>query len=420
MIAASSSSGAGAQRVAGPLAAELEREGLRRLVAGAREGEDAAPLVQRDLADDVRAGAEAVEPEARRIARHAQRAVSDEPGAQQRRRLEVAEALRQRERVAAVGHGARRVAAVAVEAREPRALAEVLAPAGAEAARPVGPAQPRDADAGARRVLGVRARLQHGGDDLVAGDHRQPRAAHLAVADVQVGAAHAAGMDLHEHVARAIGAELGVRQLARLQRAAGLVEDHRAHRFMIYPRRHGCAHGQLRSRQAQALQWRGSSPRARGRSRALRVRRHRVRRGPRPDRRDARRLAHDPRRILAAAALLGGARRALHALPGGRHAVGRRGRARDRPGRRRRGAQQPVRAGRRPRRRPVGPRRLRAHAPQPGRLPRRLCRPVPGVRREPQRGARPRARERARTRAGPSCASFASSSAGARPTRPVP
>jgi hypothetical protein len=133
--------------------------------------------VQGDLADDVRAGAEAVEPEARRIARHAQRAVPDEPGAQQRRRLEVAEALGQGERVAAVGHRARRVAAVAVEARELGALAEVLALACAEAAGPVGPAQPRDADAGARRVVGLRARLEHGGDDLVAGitGSREPR-----------------------------------------------------------------------------------------------------------------------------------------------------------------------------------------------------------------------------------------------------
>ena len=48
---------------------------------------------------------------------------------------------------------------------------------------------------------GVGARREHGGDDLVARDHGQLRAAHLAVADVQVGAAHAAGVDLDEHVA---------------------------------------------------------------------------------------------------------------------------------------------------------------------------------------------------------------------------
>ena len=109
--------GRGPQRVARPLAAELQREGLRGVVVGAREGEDAPALVQRDLADDVRAGAEAVEPEALRVAGHAQRAVADEPRAQQRRGLEVAEALGQREGVARVGHGARRVAAVAVAGR---------------------------------------------------------------------------------------------------------------------------------------------------------------------------------------------------------------------------------------------------------------------------------------------------------------
>ena len=106
-----------AQRVAGPLAAELEREGLRRLVAARVKAKTRRPWCSGDLADDVRAGAEAVEPEPLPVAGHAQRAVADEPGAQQRRGLEVAEALGQREGVAAVGHGVRRVAAVAVQAR---------------------------------------------------------------------------------------------------------------------------------------------------------------------------------------------------------------------------------------------------------------------------------------------------------------
>ena len=188
------------------------------------------------------------------------------------------------------------------------------------------------------------------------------------------------------------GSQLRVGQLARLQRATGLVEDHGAHRHMIYPRKHGGAHRQLRPRQAQPLQRRGSSAHARSDARALRVRRHRVRRRPRPDRRHARHLAHDPRRLRAAAALRRGPRRTVHALPRARLALDRRGRPRGRPGRRRGGAQQPVRGGRRARSRPVGARRLRAHAPQPGRVPCGLRRPVPGVRREPQRRSRPRAR----------------------------
>jgi hypothetical protein len=99
-------------------------------------------------------------------------------------------------------------------------LAEVLAPARAEAARAVGPAQPRDADARARLVRRAVAGGEHGGDDLVAGDDGKPRAAHLAVADVQVGPAHAARVDLDEDLA---GARLWLGQLGLAQRAAGLV-----------------------------------------------------------------------------------------------------------------------------------------------------------------------------------------------------
>ena len=79
MIAASSSSGAGPSASPAHSHPSSQREGLRGVVVGAGEGEDAPALVARDLADDVRAGAEAVEPEALRVAGHPQRAVADEP-----------------------------------------------------------------------------------------------------------------------------------------------------------------------------------------------------------------------------------------------------------------------------------------------------------------------------------------------------
>ena len=100
MIAASSSSGAGPSASPAHSQPSSSAKACDASSPGAREGEDPPALVQRDLADDVRAGAEAVEPEPLPVAGHAQRAVPDEPGAQQRRRLEVAEALGQREGVA--------------------------------------------------------------------------------------------------------------------------------------------------------------------------------------------------------------------------------------------------------------------------------------------------------------------------------
>ena len=163
MIAASSGSGGAAPDVAGPLGAELAREALRRVVAGAREREHAPALVAGDLADDVRGGAEAVEAEPLGVAGHPQRAVADQPGAQQRRGLEVRVAVGDREAEARVGDRVLGEAAVEVAAGEARAVAQVLAAGAAVAARAAGPAQPRHADALARpgarcRRSGARAR----------------------------------------------------------------------------------------------------------------------------------------------------------------------------------------------------------------------------------------------------------------------
>src|SRR5205085_492588 len=129
-----------------PLAAELEREAACVFVAGADEAEQAPALVTRDLGDDVRRHAEAVEAEPLAVARQPQRAVADQPGAEQRRRLLVGIALGDREAEALGGDGVLRVAAVEVVAGEPGRVAEVLAAAAAVAARPVRPAEPRDAE----------------------------------------------------------------------------------------------------------------------------------------------------------------------------------------------------------------------------------------------------------------------------------
>ena len=59
------------ERVAGPDGAERARERLGLVVARARPGEDAAALRDRDLADDVRRGAEAVQAERLGVARRA-------------------------------------------------------------------------------------------------------------------------------------------------------------------------------------------------------------------------------------------------------------------------------------------------------------------------------------------------------------
>ena len=154
----------------------------------------------RDLGDDVRGRAEPVEAEALRVAGQPQRAVADQSRAEERRGLQIRITLREREAEALVGDRVLRVAAVAVVAGEARPVAEVLASARAVAAVAVRPAEPRNADAvAAREALAVARGTR---DDLMAEHERQLRLGQLAVGDVQVGSADAAGCDLEQQLAR--------------------------------------------------------------------------------------------------------------------------------------------------------------------------------------------------------------------------
>src|SRR5208282_5578512 len=86
------------------------------------------------------------------------------------------------------------VAAVFVIAGEARVRAEILAPAPAIDARPAGLAQPRDSDpiADLKALASVAASLDHA-YHLMTGNHaRQPRR-QVALGDVQVCPAYAAG-----------------------------------------------------------------------------------------------------------------------------------------------------------------------------------------------------------------------------------
>ncbi len=200
---------------AGPLSAERARERLRVRVVLAGDGEHAPPLEARDLGHDVRGGAEPVEAEPFRATGETQRSVADQAGAKKRRRLEVAEAGRQRQAEALVGDRPLGVPAVAVVAGEARTVTEVLAAAQAVAALAARPAEPGNTEAPS--VLGL-------ADDLVAGDERQLRLRQLAVHDEQVGAADAARADAEQQLPRR---GFGPRELSRDERRARRFEHHR-------------------------------------------------------------------------------------------------------------------------------------------------------------------------------------------------
>src|SRR5205809_4355989 len=138
-----------------------------------RAHEDLAPAGPRDLDRDARRRAEAVDPETitGADAAEAQRAVADDPRAEQRRRFDVRECQRQRIRERLRHDDVIREAAVRVPPGEPRTLAEVLATTRAIRAGSARRAQPRRADP--RSGLESRAAALDPPDDLVARHDRR-------------------------------------------------------------------------------------------------------------------------------------------------------------------------------------------------------------------------------------------------------
>ncbi len=171
-----------------------------------------------------------------------QAAVADDAGAEQRSCRHRRHAGRETVDEPGRRHRVLGEAAVDVPAGEQRVLAEVLLAARAEPAGPVGLVQPRHADAvagGERRRARLAARSDelragperhHLADDLVSGDDGRAVRRQLALQDVQVGAADAAGQHPQEDLART---RLGHRQLdepeRRLRRGSRRRQLHRAH-----------------------------------------------------------------------------------------------------------------------------------------------------------------------------------------------
>src|SRR5512132_1792442 len=205
-------------RVTGPLGTELAGALLPPRITGTCEREDTLTLMAGDLGDDVGRRAEAVQAEARSIAREPQRSKADQPCTQERRRRDVVIGLRRCMAEPLVGDDVLGIAAVAVEAGELRVIAEVLAARAAVAALAVGPAEPGNTDPLPAPFYPTY--------DLMPEHERQLRVGQLAVDDMKVRAADSAGADADEQLARA---GLGHREIQLLERPPGLSEHHRAH-----------------------------------------------------------------------------------------------------------------------------------------------------------------------------------------------
>jgi hypothetical protein len=156
-------------------------------------------------------------------ARDAQSAKTDDAGTQERRRLLRRHLRRNRYGEILAHRNVLGEAAVAIVTREYRRIAKVLSAAAAIRARPVGPAQPRNA----YELAGVRAFA----DDLVPRNDALVTRRQLFVDDVQVGAAHAACKHAKDDLA---GARLRYRPLLDTQFATRTRMVHeRLHRAAI-------------------------------------------------------------------------------------------------------------------------------------------------------------------------------------------
>src|SRR5581483_7649345 len=181
--------------IARPDGAELTRERLGLQVAGTGEGEDAAALGTGYLSEQVCSRTKTVEAEIRAAAGGPVGAIADEARAKERRQLRGRRIERQREAKASIRDDLLRIAPIDRVAGEAGILTEVLLAGTAMAAESAGLREPGDTHPlAAAKASDRRARLGHPPHDLVAGSDGIVDAGQLAIEEVQVGAAHAAGL----------------------------------------------------------------------------------------------------------------------------------------------------------------------------------------------------------------------------------
>jgi hypothetical protein len=216
---------------AGPDRTELACPSTFRLRS--RADEHGAAPINGDLDRTPCRRAESVEPEpaARLDAANPEGAIADDASAEQGRRGNVVDLVRQPHRD--VSSGARELgkAAISIPAGEGRQCTQVLAAFAAEPADAACPGEPRDSrPVSGHPALDLRARGLDAPDDLMPEDDRQPSRREIALGELQVGSTHAARRDTQEQLA---GSGLGHRKLTQdewiARDRARPIEDEGAH-----------------------------------------------------------------------------------------------------------------------------------------------------------------------------------------------
>jgi hypothetical protein len=176
---------------------------LRCRIAWARERVHVTPLPPANLRNDVGRGTEAIEADAAPLAGFLQRPPADEASTHQRRCSNRIGIAGKSKGVVGISHSVGSEAAVACIAGENRAVAEVLLARRAIATIAARTAEPRDADAPARRQRGhtIAYRLDDA-HDLVPRDQRQTGLGQVTINDMQIGSANRAGLDADPNLSR--------------------------------------------------------------------------------------------------------------------------------------------------------------------------------------------------------------------------
>ena len=219
-----------------PHRAKLAREILCLGIAWAGESVNLATLPACNLRNDVRRGAKPVQSEPPRLSSHAQRAVPNQPRAQQWRSLDVAIPRRHRKTESLIGQCEFAVAAIDVVTGEARLRAQIFAPRSTEFAHTAGPTKPRHANPVADlKSLHISTECSHAANDLVARYQWQFRLRQLAVHHVQVSATHRAGMHTDQHLA---GSRCRYGHRGQPQPCSRGIKHHAAHRLRSHFRHH--------------------------------------------------------------------------------------------------------------------------------------------------------------------------------------
>jgi len=180
-----------------PCGTKAQRETLGRDIDRSCEGTDRSSLPSRNLREDVSRGAEAVEAERLAVTGGQRGTPAGEPGAQQGSERHVGAGLGEREGIARIGDRRGREATVARISGENRPIAKILHIA---------------------QAVGTGA--------AVAGDDRHLWVGQLAIDDMQIRAADAAGGHLHANLA---WSGLAVGEIRQLERGPKLLQHHRLH-----------------------------------------------------------------------------------------------------------------------------------------------------------------------------------------------